>query len=174
MCLSPLIKIIDIILLCICRLMINILVQFVVISWFTWQGDTAQRCWLTDWSPEDWIHHVNERALLSSACLLPHFLTELSFSCFHKVSSVHPLSPQQAFLQSAQGNNCGWCNGRTSQYSEGPIWRHIFSNMSSFCCQPFYLCVSAVPAQVQTVYAHTFCLVLCCTMYFCHKKLGLT
>lgn len=74
---------------CICRLMINILVQFVVISWFTWQGDTAQRCWLTDWSPEDWIHHVNERALLSFACLLPHFLAK---SCHFPASIKYPQS----------------------------------------------------------------------------------
>lgn len=35
------------------------------------------------------------------------------------------------------------------------------SHISSFCCQPIYLCVSAVPAQVQRELARTFCLVLC-------------
>lgn len=37
----------------------------------------------------------------------------------------------------------------------------LSSHISSFCCQPIYLCVSAVPAQVQRVHARTLCLVLC-------------
>lgn len=127
--------------------------------------------WLIDWSPEDWLHHVNERTPLSSRLplLAPffflaegcHFLSPTQYSQFTLSLPIKPsyrLHKEKPYLKM----KCGWGNGLSSQYTLEPGCRHHSSHISSFCCQSICLCVSSVPVQAQAGHTRTFCLVLCC------------